>query len=303
MPRLACHSCGRQIYTVAPLEALFAEERRCPRCGAFLDPERRDHERRSLHPPVEPARRSGTARRYRASGRGAAQDPASRFEPRWSSPPGRRPRLDRLIAPLRIAIVGFGLIGGSIARALRRAAASADGSPFEIAAWSPSAAGPRAALAEGMIDRAPGTLAETIRGADLVVLAAPPSACLELLDELAGPLREYLAPAATLTDVASTKLAIVTRADRHRLRVRGRSSDGRPGADRLRGGDRRLVRRSAVGHLPGSHGRPGRRRPGRASGRRLRCPTGQARPARSTTTRRPRSATSRSSSRRPSSRR
>jgi hypothetical protein len=46
MPRLACRSCGRQIYTVVPLESLFAEERRCPRCGAFLDGERRGDERR-----------------------------------------------------------------------------------------------------------------------------------------------------------------------------------------------------------------------------------------------------------------
>ena len=46
MPRLACWSCGRQIYTVAPLESLFAEERRCPRCGAFLNGERRETERR-----------------------------------------------------------------------------------------------------------------------------------------------------------------------------------------------------------------------------------------------------------------
>jgi hypothetical protein len=46
MPRLACWSCGRQIYTVSPLESLFAEERRCPRCGAFLNPERREVERR-----------------------------------------------------------------------------------------------------------------------------------------------------------------------------------------------------------------------------------------------------------------
>ena len=46
MPKLACRSCGRQIYTVAPIESLFAEERRCPRCGAFLDGERRDVDRR-----------------------------------------------------------------------------------------------------------------------------------------------------------------------------------------------------------------------------------------------------------------
>ena len=35
MPNLSCWSCGREIYTVAPLEALFTEERRCPRCGAI----------------------------------------------------------------------------------------------------------------------------------------------------------------------------------------------------------------------------------------------------------------------------
>ena len=47
MPRLACWSCGRQIYTVSPIESLFAEERRCPRCGAFLNPDRRDGEQRT----------------------------------------------------------------------------------------------------------------------------------------------------------------------------------------------------------------------------------------------------------------
>ena len=58
MPRLACWSCGRQIYTVSPLESLFAEERRCPRCGAFLDNERREFERRLTlrrqNPPDDP---------------------------------------------------------------------------------------------------------------------------------------------------------------------------------------------------------------------------------------------------------
>ena len=58
MPRLACWSCGRQIYTVSPLESLYAEERRCPRCGAFLNSERRDVERRTVirrqNPPDDP---------------------------------------------------------------------------------------------------------------------------------------------------------------------------------------------------------------------------------------------------------
>ena len=59
MPRLACFSCGRQIYTVAPLESLFAEERRCPRCGAFLNAERREVERRQTIRRVNPAHDPG----------------------------------------------------------------------------------------------------------------------------------------------------------------------------------------------------------------------------------------------------
>jgi hypothetical protein len=55
MPRLACYSCGRQIYTVAPLESLFAEERRCPRCGAFLNSDRREDERRTALRRENPA--------------------------------------------------------------------------------------------------------------------------------------------------------------------------------------------------------------------------------------------------------
>ena len=58
MPRLVCWACGRQIYTVAPLESLFAEERRCPRCGAFLREERREVQRRQTirrtNPPHDP---------------------------------------------------------------------------------------------------------------------------------------------------------------------------------------------------------------------------------------------------------
>jgi ribosomal protein S27AE len=75
MPKLACRSCGRQIYTVAPLESLFAEERRCPRCGAFLNSERRDVDRREHvrrqnrtdepGPPTEEERREAERRKGR----------------------------------------------------------------------------------------------------------------------------------------------------------------------------------------------------------------------------------------------
>ena len=70
MPRLACWSCGRQIYTPSPVDSLFSEERRCPRCGAFLNTERREADRRiqvrRQNPPNEPGPivNTGVARRF-----------------------------------------------------------------------------------------------------------------------------------------------------------------------------------------------------------------------------------------------
>jgi hypothetical protein len=89
MPRLACWSCGRQIHSVAPLESLFAEERRCHRCGASLNPERRDAERRSMNrrqgPPDDPGPPDGVERRV-----GDRREGQRRTAPR----PGARPRHD-----------------------------------------------------------------------------------------------------------------------------------------------------------------------------------------------------------------
>ena len=122
-----------------------------------------------------------------------------------------------MIGVVRIAIVGFGLIGGSIARALRRPAAETTpdddaGRPW-IAAWSPTRGGPDRALSEGIVDAAPMTLAGAIADTELVVLAAPALACLDLLAQLAASSTGLLGPAATLTDVASTKRLLVERAD------------------------------------------------------------------------------------------
>ena len=46
MSNLACRTCGRLVYSTVPLDHLFAEERRCPRCGAMLQDERRAENRR-----------------------------------------------------------------------------------------------------------------------------------------------------------------------------------------------------------------------------------------------------------------
>lgn len=67
------------------------------------------------------------------------------------------------------------------------------------------------------MDVAAKTVEAAVEGAELVVLAAPPLVCLDLVDRLAGPLRSRLPTDATVTDVASAKALIVERADAARL--------------------------------------------------------------------------------------
>jgi len=117
---------------------------------------------------------------------------------------------------MRVAMLGFGLIGGSIAKCL-----AAAGPAWSVAAWTPSGRGPRTALADGVIADAPAQPAAAIDGADLVILAAPPTTCIALLDDLAGPWRAALVGGTVVTDVASTKSAITLRAAALGLRFVG----------------------------------------------------------------------------------
>jgi hypothetical protein len=55
MPTLACRVCGRVVYTTVSIDALFAEERRCPRCGSILFGERRVDNRRKVERRRNPA--------------------------------------------------------------------------------------------------------------------------------------------------------------------------------------------------------------------------------------------------------
>jgi len=129
-------------------------------------------------------------------------------------------------APDRIAFLGFGLIGGSIAKALR-----AGGWSATATAWTPSGGSPAAGRELELVEAA-ASPEDALEGADLVVLAAPPLAVLELLDRLAGPWKRALATEAVVTDVASTKVAIVARANELGIRFVG----GHPMAGRERSG-------------------------------------------------------------------
>jgi len=134
---------------------------------------------------------------------------------------------------MRIAFLGLGLIGGSIARAVR---ALPEAERPSVVAFSPSVAdgsGAAAAARDGSVNEATADPRAAILGADLVVLAMPASAVGGWLSALADPaqLGGALGAGAVVTDVASTKASIVARADTLGLRfVGGHPMAGREGS-------------------------------------------------------------------------
>jgi prephenate dehydrogenase len=119
---------------------------------------------------------------------------------------------------MRLGFLGFGLIAGSIARAVRSDPANA---AWAIVAWSPSGTGPTQALADGIVDVAAPAPEIVVESSDLVILAAPATACLTLVDRLGGRWRPLLRADAVVTDVASSKALVVARADAAGLRFVG----------------------------------------------------------------------------------
>ena len=107
--------------------------------------------------------------------------------------------------PSRIAFLGFGLIGGSIAAAIR----SAGGRGSRLVAWTPAGVGPADGVRRGYLDEAAPSAAAALDGAGLVVLAGPPLAIIATLADEATTLRVAADAGATITDVGSTKRRII----------------------------------------------------------------------------------------------
>jgi prephenate dehydrogenase len=99
----------------------------------------------------------------------------------------------------RAAILGVGLIGGSVAAAIRHAALAG-----ELVGYSPGGDAERAREL-GLVDRTAPSAAEAVRGADLVVLGAPIPAIPGLLRDIAPAIE----PGALVTDCSSTKRGTV----------------------------------------------------------------------------------------------
>ena len=100
----------------------------------------------------------------------------------------------------RVALIGLGLIAGSMSLAIRRG-----GLAGETVGTARSAQTRDTAREIGLCDRIVDTVAEAVAGADLVVLCVPVGAMAAVAAEI-GP---HLAPGATVTDVGSVKQAVI----------------------------------------------------------------------------------------------
>ena len=106
----------------------------------------------------------------------------------------------------RVALIGLGLIAGSMAHAMRRA-----GLAGEIVGSARSSETRAIAAEIGLCDRITETAAEAVKGADLVVLCVPPGA----MGAVAAEIAPHLAQGATVTDVGSVKRDVITQVGPH----------------------------------------------------------------------------------------
>lgn len=100
----------------------------------------------------------------------------------------------------RVALIGVGLIGSSIARAAR-----AQGAAGSIVATARSAATRKRVAELGIADQVVETNAAAVEGADLVIISIPVGACGPVAKEIAP----YLKAGAIISDVGSVKGSVV----------------------------------------------------------------------------------------------
>ena len=106
----------------------------------------------------------------------------------------------------KLTIIGTGMIGGSLALALKRRGVCAT-----VCGYDADADSLRQALALGVIDEAAAAPAQAVADAEIAVLSAPITAAIEMLPELAP----HLGAQTILSDVSSAKSALVAAARKH----------------------------------------------------------------------------------------
>jgi cyclohexadieny/prephenate dehydrogenase len=106
----------------------------------------------------------------------------------------------------RVALIGLGLIAGSMAHAMR-----AFGLAGHITGYARSAETRQIAQEIGLCDSIYDNIADAVKDADLIVLAVPVGAMGDVMAEIAP----YLAQGTTVTDVGSVKQSVVDAVSRH----------------------------------------------------------------------------------------
>lgn len=106
----------------------------------------------------------------------------------------------------KLAIFGVGLIGGSVALALKQA-----GAVGEVVGVGRSCTNLEAALKLGIIDRVAATPAEAVQGADVVLLAVPVGQMAALMQAIAP----HLGAETLITDAGSTKRDVAALMQQH----------------------------------------------------------------------------------------
>lgn len=105
----------------------------------------------------------------------------------------------------RLCVIGVGLIGGSLARALREV-----GAVGEVIGAGRNEENLRAAIRLGVVDRYYTDPVDAVAGADVVVMAVPLGAMEPVLRAIAP----HLAPGCVVTDVGSAKGSVVADVER-----------------------------------------------------------------------------------------
>lgn len=103
-----------------------------------------------------------------------------------------------------MALVGTGLMGGSLGLAARSRFPD-----LTVVGWDDPAT-MQMALRTGAISQAGSSLAETVRGADLVVVCTPVGTALDILGEIGESVSDH----AVITDIGSVKQPVATRASK-----------------------------------------------------------------------------------------